>query len=132
MLKSIAIGFGAILLVVGIMGFIPQLTPHHYLLGIFHVNTAHNLVHVLSGIASIYAGMHSHYAARLFFQIFGVIYGLVAVLGFFYQDRPIFGILANNMADTLLHVLIAAVSLYLGFANHDDYDKDIHSNTTKL
>jgi hypothetical protein len=50
------------------------------------------------------------------FQGLGVVYGLVAVLGFFYGSEPILGILANNRADAWLHLGIAAVSLYLGFA----------------
>ena len=50
-----------------------------------------------------------------FFKIFGVVYGLVAVLGFFAGDQPLLGIIAHNMADMWLHVAIAAVSLYLGF-----------------
>jgi len=44
-----------------------------------------------------------------------VIYGLVAVLGFFYGDAPLLGIVANNAADSVLHVVIAVVALYLGF-----------------
>ena len=54
-------------------------------------------------------------ASRVFFQAFGVIYGLVAVLGFFYGDAPLLGIVANNAADSVLHVVIAVVALYLGF-----------------
>jgi hypothetical protein len=116
MLKSISILFGVIMLVVGVLGFVPGAAPNGHLLGMFHVNAFHNMVHVLSGLAALIAGITSTHAARLFFRIFGVIYGLVAVLGFFYGPEPIFGILANNMADTWLHVAIAAVSLLLGFA----------------
>jgi hypothetical protein len=44
-----------------------------------------------------------------------VIYGLVAVLGFYYGDQPLLGIVSNNTADSVLHVVIAVVALYLGF-----------------
>ena len=36
--------------------------------------------------------------------------------GMYYGDRPIVGLLANNYADVGLHVAIAIVALYLGFA----------------
>ena len=50
-----------------------------------------------------------------FFKVFGVVYGLVAILGFFAGDQPLLGMIAHNMADTWLHVAIAVVSLWLGF-----------------
>lgn len=124
MLKTIAIIFGIIMLIVGVLGFLPQATSNGLLLGVFHVNAAHNWIHIATGIASILCGMNSEYAARLFFQIFGVVYGLVAIIGFFYGDRHIFGLIANNMADVILHALIAAFSLYLGFGYPLSSDRD--------
>ena len=115
MLRKICILFGVIFVAVGALGFVPAAAPHGHLLGIFHVNPLHNLVHILSGVVALICGSVSTHAARMFFRLFGLIYGLVAVLGFVYVDRPIFGMLANNMADTWLHVGIAAVSLLLGF-----------------
>jgi hypothetical protein len=85
------------------------------LLGLFDVNPAHNFVHLATGIVAIIAGVSGEKASRIFFQIFGVIYGLVAVLGFYYGDQPLLGIVANNSADSVLHVVIAIVALYLGF-----------------
>jgi hypothetical protein len=55
-------------------------------------------------------------ASQLFFQIFGVVYALVAVLGFLAGDRPLLGIIANNVPDAWFHLIVAAVSLYFGFA----------------
>lgn len=115
MLKTAALIFGIIMLLVGILGFIPQATPGGMLLGIFHVNDVHNWIHILTGVVSILCGINSEHASRLFFQIFGIIYGIVAILGFFYGNHPILGIVANNLADAILHVVIAAVALYLGF-----------------
>lgn len=115
MLKRIAVVFGVVMLVVGALGFVPAVTPAGKLLGIFEVNTAHNLVHVLTGVVGIAVGMASEQASRLFFQIFGVVYALVAVAGFYYGDQPLLGIVSNNMPDAVLHVVIAVVALYLGF-----------------
>ena len=116
MTKSAALVFGAVFLLIGILGFVPATAPNGMLLGLFHVNPAHNIVHLLTGAIALGVGMTSAYASRLFFQVFGIVYGLVAVLGFVYGDQPILGLIANNTADAWLHVLIAAVSLYLGFA----------------
>jgi uncharacterized protein DUF4383 len=116
MLKKICILFGVVFVAVGVLGFVPGVSDHEHLLGIFHVNAAHNAVHILSGIAALICGSISTHAARMYFRIFGLVYGLVAVLGFVNGDRPIFGIISNNMADTWLHVAIAATSLLLGFA----------------
>ena len=49
-------------------------------------------------------------------KIFGVVYGLVAVLGFVVGDGLLLGLNSNNMADTWLHVVISIVSLIIGFA----------------
>src|SRR5687767_7793538 len=115
MLRKICILFGIIFVAVGVLGFVPGITQDGHLLGIFHVNAAHNAVHILSGVAALICGSISSHAARMYFRIFGLVYGLVAVLGFVNGERPIFGIISNNMADTWLHVGIAAVSLILGF-----------------
>lgn len=115
MLKTIAIIFGIIMLVVGALGFVPAANPNGLLLGLFHVNFEHNLIHIATGIVSIICGLASDYASRRFFQIFGVVYALVAILGIYYGNAPIFGMIANNTADIILHFIIAGVALYLGF-----------------
>ena len=130
MLKKFAVFFGVTFIAIGILGFVPAATPHGHLLGIFHVNTFHNLVHILTGLVAVIAGASSERGARLFFRIFGLIYGLVAVLGFIYGDRPILGILANNMPDVWLHVGIAAVSLLLGFAVKESPEAHVSGNIT--
>jgi hypothetical protein len=114
-LKKLAIVFGVVFLAIGVLGFIPALTPNGHLLGLFHVNTLHNVVHLLSGAVALYVGLTSEGGSKLYFQIFGLVYAVVAILGFIYGDRPILGLVANNAADTWLHVVIAVAALYLGF-----------------
>ena len=115
MLKTFAIIFGVIMIAVGLLGFVKEAAPDGLLLGVFHVNLIHNLIHLATGIAALLCGISSVETSRLFFQIFGVVYGIVALLGYYYLDLPIFGFIANNLADAVLHTVIAAVSLYLGF-----------------
>ena len=119
MLKTAAIIFGIAFLVAGVLGFVPAVAPNQMLLGIFHVNGAHNGVHLLSGAAALVTGMMSTNAARMYFRVFGVVYGLVAALGFYVGDGMLLGIISNNVADVWLHVVVAAASLALGFLVKD-------------
>ena len=74
MVKAAAILFGLVFLVVGILGFVPAATNNEMLLGIFHVNLAHNIVHLASGAIFLLCGMAGAGASRTFFRIFGVVY----------------------------------------------------------
>jgi len=103
MIKGAAVLFGLVFLVVGILGFVPAVRPNvngmPMLLGIFHVNTAHNIVHLASGAVFLVCGLAGTGPSRTFFRIFGVVYALVAVLGFYSGDQPILGFISNNMAN---------------------------------
>ena len=117
MAKTMAVLFGVVFLAIGILGFVPAVTKDEMLLGIFHVNAAHNCVHLLSGVVALICGMAGIGPARWYFKIFGLVYGAVAVLGFLNpgEHTMLLGLIANNTATTWLHVAIAAVSLIIGF-----------------
>jgi len=115
MVKTAAILFGLVFLLVGILGFVPAITKDEMLLGIFHVNFAHNIVHLASGAVFLLCGMAGAGPSRMFFRIFGIVYALVAALGFYYGDQPILGLISNNMPVVWLHVVLAVVMLFLGF-----------------
>jgi len=69
MVKATAILVGLIFLLIGIVGFVPAITPANgMLLGIFHVNTAHNIVHLASGIVFLLCGMAGTGPLQIFFQ----------------------------------------------------------------
>ena len=123
MVKAAAILFGIVFLVVGILGFVPAVTSGMpdmpMLLGIFHVNKFHNCVHIASGVVFLLCGMAGAGPSRLFFKIFGLVYALVAVLGFMNPMGPLFGMMSNNPAVTYLHVVLAAAMLFLGFVTKD-------------
>lgn len=116
MLRNLAKIFGWAFLGLGILGFIPGVTANGHLFGLFEVDALHNLVHLVSGAAALYAGYTTTRLARLYFQVFGVVYAFVAILGLVYGDRALLGVVAHNPADTWLHALIAIVALYAGFA----------------
>lgn len=123
MVKTASLIFGIVFLAIGVLGFVPALTPDGMLLGIFHVDAVHNIIHLASGAAALLAASSTSYA-RLYFRIFGVVYAIVAVGGFlpflqFGEDMKLLGLTHMNMADNLLHVVLAAGSLYFGFVYKD-------------
>src|SRR2546427_10234517 len=85
--QMVALVFGAIYLVVGVLGFLPFLggsftMTNSKLLGLFNINLLHNLVHVVIGIAGL-AAVTSLPNSRRFCQGVGVILLLLGVLGVF-------------------------------------------------
>ena len=113
-LKNLGLAFAAVFILIGLLGFVPALTPHGLLLGIFRVDTMHNLVHLLSGIVAGAAALSGNRKyIRMYFKIFGCVYLLVTILGFALGGNLI--LFMVNMADNVLHLLIAASALAIGF-----------------
>jgi hypothetical protein len=126
MIKNLAILFGAIFLLVGILGFFPALTPaveggERHLLGIFEVDTVHNIVHVLSGAAALIAGLTSARYSRLYFKIFGAVYALVTLVGM--VSGSALGLFHVNAADNILHLVLAIALLAIGFGTPQSDDE---------
>ena len=130
--RNFAMFLGVVFVFVGIAGFIPGLNHmgatghdehlvvtnpgHGMLLGLFHVNVLHNLVHIAFGIWGIGAYLGGLGASRLYAQCVTVIYGLLAVLGLFPRLDTVFGLIPIHGNDAWLHGLIACVSAYFGWA----------------
>lgn len=112
MVKTLALVLGVIFVLAGLLGFVAA--PDGMLLGVLHVNGLHNIIHLLTGLIAIICGMMGEGASRSFFKVFGVIYVIVAILGFF-SGEAILGMVANNMADAIFHAIVALVFLFLGF-----------------
>ena len=113
MTKTLAWVFGVVLTLVGVLGFVPGLTTNDMLLGIFMVGGLHNFIHLVTGLAALAAAM-GYFSPKMYFQIFGVVYAIVTAVGFV-QGDTVLGLIMVNMADNLLHLVIAAVALYAGF-----------------
>lgn len=104
----LALGFGFI--GVGLVGFI-----NDPILGIFDVDPLHNIVHILSGLLALAAVMLGNGTMRLFARLFSLVYGAVALAGFFMPAKHIFGLFITNVADNWLHLGIALVLAWAGF-----------------
>lgn len=109
--KLYATALGAVLTVVGILGFVPGLAPNGNLLGIFAIDPLHNIIHILSGVVGLAVAFTARGAyARFYALIFGAVYGLVTIVGFI-QGTTVLGLINVNLADNVLHLAIAAASL---------------------
>jgi hypothetical protein len=114
--RTAAIGLGAILVLAGIIGFVPNpITSGEG--AIFAVNAAHNLVHIVSGLFLL-AGAYAGLGGALVLRILGVVYVVVAILGFVSGDM-ILGLVSNNAGDSWLHVVLAIVLVAAGFGLSD-------------
>ena len=116
MTRTFGIAFGLLLLLGGILGFVPGITDDDMFLGVFMVNTAHSVMHIVSGAIFLGACLMGARTARLCFQIFGVVYAVVAAIGFKVGEGMIFGVISNNRYDSWGHAGLALILLLIGFA----------------
>lgn len=104
--------FGFVFLAVGILGFLPN--PIASPDGIFEVNALHNVVHLLSGAVALGAGYSSDPEHAKTYNVgFGAVYALVTLMGFL-GIGLVTDLLAVNMADNVLHLLITVGLLGAG------------------
>ncbi len=113
MVRYVAIGFGCVLIVLGILGWIPAVAPDGRLFGLFATGTLYNVFHIVTGLVALIVGFTTQRAARHMFQFLGVVYLIVAALGFFAGDR--LDVLEASLADHVLHAVMALFALCIGF-----------------
>src|SRR5437016_3244366 len=111
MARTLGIASGILFLLGGVLGFVPGITEHDMFLGIFMVNTAHSIVHLVSGAIFLAASSLGANAARAWFLIFGAFYAAIAVMGFRVGEGMILGLITNNQNDSFGHAGLALVLL---------------------
>ena len=111
---------GAVFVVVGLLGYTVSgehaLAGHTggQLLGLFQVNSLHNMVHIAVGAAMIAAAIAGTRAARTVNVAIGAVYLGLGVLGLFITgDNPL-NVIALNGADNGLHLVIGATLVAVG------------------
>ena len=105
-LRKLAKIAGYFFVIIGILGYIPGITEQNLLFGVFHVNSMHNLMHLVTGAVAIGMVHRVPASLKIFFQIAGIAYLAIALIGFYYIERPLLGIIANNLADSWLQVVL--------------------------
>jgi hypothetical protein len=132
--RRFAMILGVVFVLVGVLAFIPGVNRpdpvgapdltvtgpgHGYLLGLFHVNVLHNLVHVIFGILGIVMARNAVNAV-LYCRIVAVAYGLLTIMGIVPGLNTTFGLIPIHGADVLLHAFIAIAATYYGFVHRLD------------
>jgi len=112
--QLLALAFGAIYLLVGILGFFVTgfrdfAAPTDATLIVFDVNPLHNIVHILIGVVGL-ALSRTLAGARTFGLLLAVGYGLAFLYGLFATGQD-WDILNLNWADNILHLASAAVGV---------------------
>ena len=116
--KTAAMVLGIVFVIVGALGlFVPN--PIVGPQGIFLTNPTHDWIHVGSGVVLL-LGAYSPLGPGIALRVIGIIYAIVAVLGFIMPGGMLLGMIAMNTADHWLHVVLAIVILYAGFGLADD------------
>jgi hypothetical protein len=116
--ETLALVFGAVYLVVGIIGFFwtgvshfATRNGHDMILGIFMVNPLHNIAHILVGVAGLALG-RTLAGARTYGWALAVLYAALFVYGLIAVGKS-WDFLSINGADNGLHIVTAIVGLVI-------------------
>lgn len=115
--RTVAAVFGAVYLLVGVLGFILLPGGEGDVLGLFPVNVLLNIVHLLLGAILLYGSM-SFAAAVQTTRGVGAVLIILGILGFIVPDG--FGLVPLGGNDIWLHLATGAILLAVGFMATDD------------
>jgi hypothetical protein len=87
----------------------------------FEVNAWHNIVHLLSGLVLL-AAFRRRGPAKTVALAFGVVYGMVALIGLI-DGSDVLGIIPVNGADNVLHIALSALGILTALMSRGDDDR---------
>ncbi|MFI7581534.1 DUF4383 domain-containing protein [Kocuria kalidii] len=132
--RTAALLYGVVFLLVGVAGFIPGVTTGYdtmqfagheseaMLLGIFQVSILHNIVHLLYGIAGL-ALARSVSGARNYLRWGGAAYLLLWLYGLLVGEESAANFVPLNSADDWLHLFLGVTMVALSFLDRDAHDR---------
>lgn len=113
---------GAVLLLIGLLGWLPALTPDGKLFGIFAINALHNMAHMLTGLIGVGAGLAlSDRSVRAYTMTMSAIYGVLLLVGVA-QVSLFVQALSINLADNILHAGIFIFSLFVCIVSFTEFN----------
>ena len=116
--KTASVIIGMIFLLVGFLGFISNPVIGESADAIFHADTVHNAVHIVSGVLFLLFAFAATSNAAVFLKVFGVVYFLLGVLGLINigttGQGTLLGFLHVNGADNILHLVLGIVIFLAG------------------
>lgn len=114
MRKLILQVLGSILALFGLLGFL--FSGNETLNNLFHLSLTHNLLHLLSGAILLWVSYNDKYGL-LAARTFGILYLLISVLGLI--NNTLFGLFTVTPLMEVVHFIIAALTLYVGFKKEE-------------
>ena len=116
--KTASLIIGIAFIAVGLLGFISNPIVGDPDTAIFHTDTLHNIVHIVSGVLFLFVGLAMPASAPIFLKVFGIIYFLLGVLGLIYFGTDgmgkLLGFLHVNGADNFLHIGLGIIIFLAG------------------
>lgn len=114
MLRTAAFIIGFILVLIGILGFMPEFNRGGRILGFFAISSFSNLMHLITGVIAMLCAIQGKRASSYFFIVIGIIYAIMAILGFWDATLALFRYIVADGANNIFHAVVAAVALYFG------------------
>jgi len=125
-IQKLAWFYAVMFTVLGSLSYIPFINDENGVtLGIFSLQWYDNVLHYASGLWAAIAAWRSFKASEFYFKLFGIIYGLDGVMGFFlgqgYLDG---GIFLKGVTDldwsfkffaNIPHIVIGGFAVFVGF-----------------
>lgn len=133
--QKLALVFGVIFVLVGILGFIPGITVNYddlkfsgeesdaELLGLFQVSILHNILHLLFGVGIL--ASRRHRSALQYLLAAGILYAVLFLYGLLASEKGGENFVPTNNGDDVLHLVLALALLgsWAAARNADDPDR---------
>lgn len=117
--KTASIIIGLAFIIVGILGFIPNPIVSDSEDAMFHADSLHSIIHLVSGGLMLLIPLAKTGVTASFLKGFGIIYLLIGVVGFINVGTSgmgkILGFLHVNGNDNFLHVGLGLLIFLAGF-----------------
>ena len=118
--RTAALLIGVIFIAVGILGFVDNPIVGDSENAIFHADSTHNMVHIVSGALFVLIALAAPALAGTFMVIFGLVYLGIGILGMINMGNEsmgtVLGFLHVNGNDNYLHIGLGLVILIAGIA----------------
>lgn len=109
---------GLFMVIMGLLGYIPGLTPNNLLFGTFLVGPVINTLHLLGGVVLSGIGFSptvTETTARNTALGVGILFAIITLLAFL-GNGNVLNMMQLNTADTLLYLVVALTGLAVGLA----------------
>lgn len=125
--RRVAVAVAVLLLVIGVLGFVPGVTSDldqlkfagqrsdAQLFGVFAVSALINVLHLSLGVIGLFSARTNN-GASLFLVVGGIALGVLVVYGGLVGEDSSLNVLSFNVASTRMHLALGLLMIVLGVA----------------